>query len=208
MAPTLVGAATAAITDTALAVRAKQSSPGLRAARPAYRGCAPPAVSASCCQRPGAGHPWPALRTPPVRGTGSGLHRLRNGGQRRSRLGESGSATTHASRQCPAVLATGSPQQSDPSRMQGGWPEPAMDGRRPELGAGQRRFRLVIPPASATGTAPPHPAPRKLEMNQKRGPGFPGPPISSLTGCGQGVTVSATRLATRGENGSLLATQA
>src|SRR5690606_24340182 len=38
---------------------------------------APPAVSASCCQRPGAGHPWPALRTPPVRGTGSGLHRLR-----------------------------------------------------------------------------------------------------------------------------------
>src|SRR5690606_27016645 len=86
-------------------------------------------------------------------------------GQRRSRLGESGSATTHASRQCPAVLATGSPQQSDPSRMQGGWPEPAMDGRRPELEAGQRRFRLVIPPASAAGTAPPHPAPRKLEMN-------------------------------------------
>ena len=42
-----------------------------------------------------------------------------------------------------------------PVRAQGGCPEPAMDGRRPEVGAGQRRFRLGIPPASAPGRRSP-----------------------------------------------------
>ncbi len=51
---------------------------GVRAARPAHRGCAPPAVSASCSHRPAAGHQWPA----PVHVTGSGVLRLRDGRSR------------------------------------------------------------------------------------------------------------------------------
>ena len=54
---------------------------GVHAARRVRRGCATPAVSASCSQRPGAGHPWPALRTPPAHATGSKQSRSRDGDQ-------------------------------------------------------------------------------------------------------------------------------
>src|SRR5690606_27066687 len=58
---------------------------------------------------------------------------------------------------CVAVLPSpGSRHRLCPPGMQGGCPEPAMDGRRPELGAGQRIFRLGIRLASPAG-GPSHP---------------------------------------------------
>src|SRR5690606_24856395 len=60
---------------------AKAASLLVRAARPACRGCAPPALSASLLPEPAAGHPWPAVRTSPARRTGSGVLGLRDGGQ-------------------------------------------------------------------------------------------------------------------------------
>ena len=149
------------------------------AARRAHRGCAPPASprpAPTAGRRPSmAGCPHtPCARDGLWRGPASGKIEGNSNGNgtaanrtRNARIssrataiaaaaatwsGETGSGRNRAAR----VQCLSRPRERwCPVRAQGGCPEPAMDGRRPEVGAGQRRFRLVIPPASAAGTAQP-----------------------------------------------------
>ncbi len=126
-------------------------------------GCAPPAGVRVQLPRPAAGHPWPAGSTPPgardgpghppapVRAstavgraspaTGTrGRSQSRRGGQQRQRE----VVDCHDGlRSSP--LTSGRDDGSVPAVDAGGCPEPAMDGRRPDVGAGRGDIRLGIP---------------------------------------------------------------
>src|SRR5690606_21521824 len=119
-------------------------------------GCALPAVDAGgmpsrimrvLLPDPAAGHPWPALGIPPASTAGPDL--LRDRGRRAatptSNSGGSSWIKRHSHARATPTSAT--PPAPDlrteakklpgPSRTQGVCVQPAMDGRRPALGAGR-----------------------------------------------------------------------
>ena len=104
---------------------------------------------------------------PPVRATGTDLLRLRHG-QQRARNRSCPCLTPHGNQPRPSRsgqlprlthrrrLSSRRDDRSGPAVDAGGCPEPAMDGRRPDVGAGRGDIRLGIPlwPRWATPGSP------------------------------------------------------
>ena len=158
------------------------------------QGVCSPGISASCshCRPPAihgrlSAHPLCARRA--VARSGLGKDRGQQQQQRQQHAANRTSNASISSRATAiaAAAATGSGETGSgrnravrvrclsrprerwcPVRAQGGCPEPAMDGRRPEVGAGQRRFRLGIPPASAPGRRSPKTPTRTLPPDGRK----------------------------------------